>query len=100
MDILKIENHGEYVNKSVDGWNIVSVVDNYGFYIINLEKDSTNAVFSIPKVKIKGFDLRLDYDVYELRYDTYQHSVMLSLSEISDKDLVVSKIGELIKQYE
>lgn len=100
MDILKIENHRDYINKSVDGWNVISIADNFNYYAITLEKESNNVVFTIPKVKIKGFDLRLDYDVYELRYEDCQHSIILSLSEILDKDLVISKIGELIKQYE
>ena len=99
MEILNIQNYKEYVGKTINGWNIAHFDDAGPVYIIVLRKSSNESIFYIRKNVIKGEVLGLDNDVYELWYKSFEDAKLLTLSEVLNADIVLSKIDELIKKY-
>ena len=99
MEILKIENYKEYIGKTIDDWVVIDSVDMPDMYIIVLSKDSNQRTFYIRKTVIKGHILRLENDVYDLWYNEFKQSKLLTLSEVLDIDIVLSKILEFVKIY-
>ena len=96
MENLVIPNYKNYINKKVLDWNISECEDVGPIYAIILKKESLERIFFIRKIVIKGSKLRLDNDVYELWYKNFEESRVLTLSEILDTDIVLSKIEELL----
>jgi hypothetical protein len=99
MENLVIPNYKNYINKKVLDWNISECEDVGPIYAIILKKESLERIFFIRKIVIKGSALRLDNDVYELWYKNFEDNKLLTLSEILDSDIVLSKIGELLNKY-
>jgi hypothetical protein len=99
MEILKIPNYKSYIGKTIFDWEIVQCDDGGQVYAIVLKKESLERVFFIRKTLIKGSSLRLENDVYELWYKDFEDNKLLTLSEILDVDIVLSKIGELLNKY-
>jgi hypothetical protein len=99
MENLVIPNYKNYINKKVLDWNISECEDVGPIYAIILKKESLERIFFIRKIVIKGSALRLDNDVYELWYKNFEESRVLTLSEILDTDIVLSKIEELLNKY-
>jgi hypothetical protein len=99
MENLVIPNYKNYINKKVLDWNISECEDVGPIYAIILKKESLERIFFIRKIVIKGSKLRLDNDVYELWYKNFEESRVLTLSEILDTDIVLSKIEELLNKY-
>jgi hypothetical protein len=99
MQYLVIPNYKNYVNRNILDWTIEKCVDYPIDYSIVLKKDNSEKLFYINRTVIKGSDLRLDEDVYELRYKNFEDSILLNLNDILDIDIVVSKMEELIEKY-
>jgi hypothetical protein len=99
MQYLVIPNYKNYVNRSILDWTIEKCMDYPIAYSIVLKKDNSEKLFYINRTVIKGSDLRLDEDVYELRYKNFEDSILLNLNDILDIDIVISKMEELIEKY-
>ena len=99
MENLVIPNYKNYINKKVLDWTISECEDVGPIYAIILKKESLEKIFFIRKIVIKGSALRLDKDVYELWYKNFEESRLLTISEVLDIDIVLSKIEELINKY-
>ena len=99
MENLIIPNYTSYINKTILDWRVVDAVENPSLYIIVLSKGSLEHIFYIRRNIIKGSDLRLSEDVYELWYKDFQDSKLLNSNDILDMDVVISKIGELLQKY-
>lgn len=100
MENLIIQNYKEYINKPVGDW-IISECDDIGSsYAIILKNNSLQRVFFIRKTVINASVLKLDENVYELWYKDFLDSKLLTLSEVLDIDIVISKIQELLNKYE
>jgi hypothetical protein len=99
MQQLVISNYKNYINRNILGWNIVDSIEFSGNYAIVLKKNDSEKVFYINRAIIKGSDLRLDEDVYELRYKNFEDSTLLNSTNILNIDIVISKMEELIEKY-
>ncbi len=99
MQQLLISNYKNYINRNILGWNIVDSIEFLGNYAIVLKKNDSEKVFYINRAIIKGSDLRLDEDVYELRYKNFEDSTLLNSTDILNIDIVISKMEELIEKY-
>ena len=99
MQQLVISNYKNYINRNILGWNIVDCIEFSGNYAIVLKKNDSEKVFYINRAIIKGSDLRLDEDVYELRYKNFEDSTLLNFTDILNMDIVISKMQELIEKY-
>ena len=99
MQQLVISDYKNYINRSVLGCVIIDSVEYPSLYAIVLKKNDSEKLFYINRTIIKGSDLRLDEDVYELRYKNFEDSILLNLNDILDIDIVVSKMEELIEKY-
>jgi hypothetical protein len=99
MENLTIPNYKDYINKKVLDWDISACEDIGPVYAIILKKDSLERVFFIRKTLIRGSALRLDNDVYELWYKSFEESRLLTISEILNIDIVLSNIEELLNKY-
>ena len=99
MQYLVIPNYKNYVNRNILDWTVEKCLDYPTAYSIVLKKDDSEKLFYINRAVIKGSDLRLDEDVYELRYKNFEDSILLNLNDILDIDIVVSKMEELIEKY-
>jgi hypothetical protein len=99
MQQLVISNYKNYINRNILGWNIVDSIEFSRDYVIVLKKNDSEKVFYINRAIIKGSDLRLDEDVYELRYKNFEDSTLLNSTDILNMDIVISKMEELIEKY-
>lgn len=98
MDILEI-NYSSYKGKNVGDWQIVDTILAGPNYVLLLEKDTKHKTFFIRRDVIKANSLLLQNDVYDLWYDDYKESKLLSLSEIQNADFVVNQMEILIDKY-
>jgi hypothetical protein len=99
MQQLVISNYKNYINRSILGWTIVDCIEFSRDYVIVLKKNDSEKLFYINRTIIKGSDLRLDEDVYELRYKNFEDSTLLNSTDILNIDIVISKMQELIEKY-
>jgi hypothetical protein len=99
MQQLVISDYKNYINRSVLGCVIIDSVEYPSLYAIVLKKNDSEKVFYINRAIIKGSDLRLDEDVYELRYKNFEDSTLLNSTDILNIDIVISKMQELIEKY-
>jgi hypothetical protein len=99
MQQLVIPNYKNYINRNILGWTIVDCIEFSGDYAIVLKKNDSEKLFYINRTIIKGSDLRLDEDVYELWYKTFGESRLLNSADILNIDIVISKMEELIEKY-
>ncbi len=98
MEILEIE-FKKYKGKFVGDWKIVDSALAGPNYIFLLEKENKRKTFFIRRNVIKAETLLLQSDVYDLWYDDYKESKLLSLSEVQNMDIVLSEINTLIDNY-
>ena len=99
MEQLVISDYKNYINRSVLGWVIIDSVEYPSLYAIVLKKNDSENLFYIKRSIIKGSVLRLDEDVYELWYKTFEESSLLNSTDILNIDIVISKMEELIEKY-
>jgi hypothetical protein len=99
MEQLVISDYKNYINRSVLGWVIIDSVEYPSLYAIVLKKNDSENLFYIRRTIIKGSVLRLDEDVYELWYKTFEESRLLNSTDILNIDIVISKMEELIEKY-
>jgi hypothetical protein len=99
MQQLVISNYKNYINRTILGWTIVDCIEFSGDYVIVLKKNDSEKLFYINRTIIKGSVLRLDEDVYELRYKNFEDSTLLNSADILNIDIVISKMQELIEKY-
>lgn len=99
MENLIISNYTGYINRTILDWSVVDVEENPSTYVIVIRKGQLENFFYIRRNIIKGSDLRLSEDVYELWYKDFQDSALLNSNDILDMDVVISKIGELLQKY-
>lgn len=98
MDILTL-NTNSLMGKTAGEWVITEIQNQPLAYVIYLSNGNSDKVFFIRKPVIKGSSIRLDSDVYELWYDDYKEAKLLTLTEISDANIVVESINALILKY-
>lgn len=99
MENLQIQNYKDYINNSIGDWNIIDSDDIGQSYAIVLQKENLQRIFFIRKPVIKAASLGLSNDVYEIWYKDFQDSKLLTLSEVLDINIVLSKIEELLEKY-
>jgi hypothetical protein len=99
MQYLVIQNYKNYANRNILDWTIEKCVDYPIAYSIILKKDNSEKLFYINRTIIKGSDLSLPNDVYELRYKNFEDCLLLSETDVLDIDIVISKMQELIQKY-
>jgi hypothetical protein len=99
MQYLVIPNFKNYINTNILGWTIQNFTEYSSVYVIVLNKDDSEKLFHIHREIIKANALRLDEDVYELRYKNFEDSLLLNSTDILDMNIVVSKMEELIQKY-
>jgi hypothetical protein len=99
MEYLIIPNYKQFINISIGDWAITKCEDGMMAYSITVKKELLERTFLIRKPVIKANVLRLDNDVYELCYHNFQESKLLTLDEVLDTNIVVSKIEELLEKY-
>jgi hypothetical protein len=99
MEQLVISDYKNYINRNVLGWAIIDSVEYPSLYAIVLKKNDSENLFYIRRTIIKGSVLRLDEDVYELWYKTFEESRLLNSTDILNIDIVISKMEELIEKY-
>jgi hypothetical protein len=99
MEQLVISDYKNYINRNVLGWAIIDSVEYPSLYAIVLKKNDSENLFYIRRTIIKGSVLRLDEDVYELWYKTFEESRLLNSTDILNIDIVISKMEELIGKY-
>ncbi len=93
-------NLAEFKNKKVGEYEIDEIQDQPVAYVFYLKRDSfSDKVFFIRKPVIKAMVLSLEKDVYELWYNDFQDSKLLTLSEITNSDVVCENMRILIEKY-
>jgi len=99
MQDLIITNYKDYIGKSVLDWDIIDSTQFPSVYTIVLKRNDSQKIFHIRRDIIKGSTLRLDEDVYELRYTNFEDCCLLNSTDIFNIDIVVSKMTELVQKY-
>jgi hypothetical protein len=99
MQDLVISNYKNYINKTILGWNIDNCMEYPSVYVIFLKQNDSEKIFEIRRDIIKASALRLDEDVYELRYKNFEDSCLLNSTDILNIDIVISKMTELVEKY-
>ncbi len=98
MDILLL-NTSDYIGKEVGEWVIEDATESGISFAFLLKQNEKSKVFFIRKNVIKANVINLPNDVYELWYKDYEDSKLLTLSEISDIDIVLNEMKILIEKY-
>jgi hypothetical protein len=98
-DALILNNFKQYIDKLVSGWRIVAFDEMPAVYIIVLTKDNLERIFYIRRPIIRGNDVYRDEDLYELWYKDYEEAKLLSISEVSNIDFLLTTIEKLLEKY-
>ena len=99
MEDLIIPNYKDYIGRTILDWQVVDCVELPTLYAIVLKHNDSENIFYIRRTIIKGSVLNLSEDVYELRYKTFEDSLLLNVNDILNIDIVISKMTELIEKY-
>jgi predicted nucleic acid-binding protein len=98
MEILKI-NTSNLLNQMVGDWQIKEIQEKSVAYILFLQKESAAKMFIINRPVIKTESINQNEDSYEIWYNDYKDSKLLTLTEISDVNILISAIESLINKY-
>lgn len=99
MEDLIINNYKNYIGKTILDWQVIDCLEMPTMYLIVLKRNDVEKFFHIRRGIINGSVLNLNEDVYELRYKSFEDSVLLNTTDILSIDVVVSKMTELIQKY-
>lgn len=99
MEFLEIKNWSKFLGKIVNDFTFSNVIDEGPLYVIFLTKNEKTKIFLLRKAVINAKVLNLENDVYELRYKDFEDSELLTIDEILDENILLSKIEKLIKKY-